>query len=151
MLYFAGNPTAAMPTTVDGKPAWKTGPLQGVQGLSHFAAFILLTDNSDTGRNWIEQVGPRLGNTPMIMIVSTQAEPLMRPYFNSGQLKGLVSGLADAKIYEQSDNRPGLAHLYWSSFSVGTLVAALLIVIGAIWNAVTGWRARRRRNPGEEA
>jgi hypothetical protein len=150
MLYFAGDPTNAMPTTVDGKPAWETGPLQGVQGLSHFAAFILLTDNADTGRNWIEQVGPRLGNTPMIMIISTQAEPLMRPYFDSGQLKGLVSGLADAMIYEQSDNRPGLAHLYWSSFSVGTLVAALLIVIGAIWSAVTGWRARRR-NPGEEA
>jgi hypothetical protein len=150
MLYFAGDPTDAMPTTVDGKPAWETGPLQGVQGLSNFAAFILLTDNADTGRNWIEQVGPRLGNTPMIMIISTQAEPLMRPYFDSGQLKGLVSGLADAEIYEQSDNRPGLAHLYWSSFSVGTLVAALLIVIGAIWSAVTGWRARRR-NPGEEA
>jgi hypothetical protein len=150
MLYFAGDPTDAMPTTVDGKPAWETGPLQGVQGLSNFAAFILLTDNADTGRNWIEQVGPRLGNTPMIMIISTQAEPLMRPYFDSGQLKGLVSGLADAEIYEQSDNRPGLAHLYWSSFSVGTLVAALLIAIGAIWSAVTGWRARRR-NPGEEA
>jgi hypothetical protein len=150
MLYFAGDPTAAMPTTVDGKPAWETGPLQGIQGLSNFAAFILLTDNADTGRNWIEQVGPRLGNTPMIMIISTQAEPLVRPYFDSGQLKGLVSGLADAKIYEQSDNRPGLAHLYWSSFSIGTLVAVLLIVIGAIWSAVTGWRARRR-NPGEEA
>ncbi len=87
---------------MDGQPAWGTGPLQGIQNLSDFAAVIILTDNADTGRNWIEQAGPRLGSTPMVMIISAQAEPMIRPYFDSGQLKGLVSGLSDAKIYEQT-------------------------------------------------
>ena len=86
----------------------------------------------------------------MIMIISTQAEPLIRPYFDSGQLKGLISGLGDAKILEQSDNRSGLAHLYWSSFSIGVLAIALLIVIGAVWNAMTG-EPNRRKNFGDEA
>ena len=150
MLFFAGNPIAATPATVDGNPAWKTGILQSIQGLNDFAAFIILTDNFDTARNWIEQAGPRLGNSPTIMIISTQAEPMIRPYFDSGQLKGLISGLSDAKISEQSDNRPSLAHLYWSSFSVGALVIALLIVIGAVWSAVVG-RRDRRSNSGDEA
>ena len=102
MLYLTGSLTAAMPVDVNGKPAWNSGPLQGIQGLSNFAAVIILTDNADTGRNWIEQVGPHLGKTPMLMVISTQAEPMIRPYFDSGQIKGLVSGLPDAKIYEQS-------------------------------------------------
>jgi hypothetical protein len=132
MMYLADALTYAMPVSVDGKAAWTTGPLQGIQSLSNFAAVIILTDNADTGRNWIEQAGPHLGNTPMLMIISAQAEPMIRPYFDSGQLKGLVSGMSDAKIYEQTYNRPGLATHYWNSFSVGMLVAELLIVAGAI-------------------
>ena len=141
--YFASAPAAAMPYTVNGDPAWATPPLQGVLHLSDFAAVVILTDNADTGRNWIEQTSQYLGKTPMVMVISAQAEPMIRPYFDSGQLKGLVSGLLDAKIYEQSYNRPGLAYHYWDSYSIGMLVAELLIVIGATWSAVVAWRARR--------
>jgi hypothetical protein len=152
MMYFAADPTEAVTVTVDGQPAWGTGPLRTIQNLSDFAAVIILTDNADTGRNWIEQAGPRLGSAPMIMMVSAQAEPMIRPYFDSGQLKGLVSGLADAKIYEQTYGRPGLANRYWDSFSLGMLVAELLIVAGAVLGVVIGWRARRNdKDSGEEA
>ncbi len=144
MLYFADSPTDAVLLTVDGQPAWGIGPLQGIQKLSDFAAFIILTDNADTGRNWIEQAGPRLGNTPMVMIISAQAEPMIRPYFNSGQLKGLVSGLSDAKIYEQTYGRPGLANQYWDSFSLGMLVVEILIVAGAVLGVMIDWRNRHK-------
>ncbi len=60
ILYLADSLTGAMPVDVDGKSAWNTGPLQGIQSLSNFAAVIILTDNADTGRNWIEQAGPQL-------------------------------------------------------------------------------------------
>jgi hypothetical protein len=149
MLYLADSLTDAMPVSVDGKSAWKAGPLRGVQSLSTFAAVIILTDNADTGRNWIEQAGPRLGNTPMLMIISTQAEPMIRPYFDSGQLKGLVSGLSDAKIYEQTYNRPGLAYHYWNSFSIGMLVAELLIAVGAIMGLMVNRRVIRKNSRGE--
>jgi hypothetical protein len=136
---FASAPSVAMPFTANGGPVW----LQGVTQLSDFAAVIILTDNADTGRNWIEQSGRYLGKTPMIMVISAQAEPMVRPYFDSGQLKGLVSGIVDAKTYEQSYNRPGLADHYWDSYSIGTLAAELIIAIGAIWSAFSAWRARR--------
>jgi hypothetical protein len=144
IAYFAASPSTAMPATVDGGSAWTTTALQGVLQLKDFLAVIILTDNADTGRNWIEQSGRYLGQTPMIMIVSTQAEPMIRPYFDSGQLKGLVSGLVDAKTYEQKYNRPGLAGHYWDSFSLATLVAELLIAFGAIWSAFGAWRAHSK-------
>ena len=145
ILYFANTPTKAMQYTLAGQSVvWGTGPLLGIQNLSDFAAVIILSDNADTGRNWIEQAGPHLGNTPMLMIISAQAEPMIRPYFDSGQIKGLVSGLTDAKIYEQIYNRPGLANRYWDSFSIGMLVAELLIGVGAILGVVTDWRAHQK-------
>jgi hypothetical protein len=144
MMYFADAPTDAILFSVDGQPAWGTGPLQGIQNLSDFAAVIILTDNADTGRNWIEQAGPRLGNTPMLMMISAQAEPMIQPYFDSGQIKGLVSGLSDAKIYEQTYSRPGLANQYWDSFSIGMLIAELLIATGAVLGVVTDYRTRHK-------
>lgn len=146
ILYLADSLTGAMPVDVNGKPAWNAGPLQGLQRLSDFAAVIILTDNADTGRNWIEQAGPQLGDKPMLMIISAQAEPMIRPYFDSGQLKGLVSGLSDAKIYEQNFNRPGLANQYWNSFSVGMLVAELLIAVGAIFGVMANRPVIRKKS-----
>ena len=160
ILYFADTPTEAITTGVNGQPAWSAGPLQNIQKLSDFAAVIILTDNADTGRNWIEQAGPQLGTTPMLMVISAQAEPMIRPYFDSGQLKGLVSGLSEAKIYEQSNqsidtqdspgHQFGLDNQYWDSFSVGMLVAELLIAAGVILGVVADWRARYK-DSGEEA
>ena len=157
ILYLADEPPQAVTVGMDGQPViWGAGPLHAIQKLSDFAALIILTDNADTGRQWIEQAGPRLGSTPMLMVISAQAEPMIRPYFASGQLKGLVSGLSEAKIYEQSNQNLGATHQfgldsqYWDSFSVGMLVAELLIVAGVVLGFVTDWRARQSIS-GEEA
>ena len=157
ILYFADAPTEAVTVGMDGQPAnWGTGPLQDIQMLSDFAAVIILTDNADTGRLWIEQAGPHLGNALMLMVISAQAEPMIRPYFDSGQIKGLVSGLSDSKIYEQSNqsidptHQFGLDNHYWDSFSVGMLVAELLIIAGVVLGVVIDWRARHK-DSGEEA
>ena len=150
--YFAISPTTAAPFTLDGQPAWHLAPLQGVQILSDFAAIIVLTDNADTGRVWIEQTGSAIGSTPMLMVISAQAEPMILPYYDSGQIKGLVTGLAGGEAYEQTFVRPdmqtGLAEKYWNSFGAGILVAEILIVTGAIWSVIAGLRSRREKSGG---
>lgn len=148
--YFAIFPAEAAPFTMDGQQAWQLPPLQGIQELSDFAAIIVLTDNADSGRVWIEQTGSTIGNTPMLMVISALAEPMILPYYDSGQIKGLVTGLAGGEAYGQAFIRPdaqtGLAQRYWNSFSAGTLVAEILIIVGALWSVITGWRARRDKS-----
>ena len=146
VLYFSISPTLAAPFSLDGQKAWQLPPLQGIQKLSDFDAIIVLTDNADSGRVWIEQTGSALGNTPILMVISAQAEPMLLPYYDSGQIKGLVTGLAGGEAYGQTFIRPdpqtGLAEKYWNSFGTGILVAELLIVIGAVWSAISGRRKR---------
>ena len=91
---------------MDGQQAWQLPPLQGVQKLSDFAAILILTDNADSGRAWIEQTGSAIGNTPLLMVISAQAEPMLLPYYDSGQIKGLVTGLAGGEAYAQAYIRP---------------------------------------------
>ena len=147
VLGFAQNPSVTAANSVEGAPAWGTQPLQGVQNLSDFAALIILTDNPDTGRIWIEQAGPYLKNSPLLMVISAQAEPMLRPYYDSGQIKGLVTGLAGGKAYEQANEPafpgPGLARRYWDAFSLSLFLAEMMILIGGLWGAMAAWRARR--------
>jgi hypothetical protein len=148
VYYFANSPQVAAPLTVDGSLAWETSALQGVGRLSDFEMLVILTDNADTGRAWIEQTQSFIGDTPILMVISAQAEPMIRPYYDSGQIQGLVTGLVGGKTYEQSFGTNGLARQYWDSFGTGILAAVILIAIGGSVGATQAWHTRKK---GEEA
>jgi hypothetical protein len=140
---FALNPQKAAPYALNATEgdvqtanAWENQALLGVNKLQDFAAVIVITDNSETGRSWVEQVQPNLGNTPMLVVVSAQAGPVMQPYFESSQVKGMVGGLAGGMTYEQLRQAPGTAHTYWSAFQAGLLTAMGLIIIGILFQGV---------------
>jgi hypothetical protein len=144
--FFALSPENAAPFTLGGKPAWQSAPLQGIQKLSDFATILILTDDAETGRIWIEQTGSAIGSIPLLMVISAQAEPMLLPYYSSGQIKGLVTGLVGGEAYAQTYKRPdgqtGPIQNYWNSLSIGVLIAELMIILGALWYSLFGWIAR---------
>ncbi len=145
---FAQNPVAAAPFTSDSTllnptSAWQNSPLQGVTSFSNFAAVIVITDSIEAGRAWIEQAGPLRGAAQFVVVSSAQAGPMFQPYFQSGQISGLMTGLYDSSIIEQYNaDRPGLARRYWDAYNVGLWLAAGLILIGSLWSLAAGLRAR---------
>lgn len=144
IYYFASGPQAAAPLTVNGAPAWETDALQGVGQFSDFAMLVILTDTADTGRAWIEQTRSFVGETPILVVISAQAEPMIRPYYDARQIQGLVTGLVGGKTYEQSFGTGGLARQYWDAFGTGTLAALLLIIVGGVFGAALAWRDREK-------
>ena len=117
---------------------------------ANFTAAIVLTDNPDTGRMWIEQAGPKLRKAPMLMVVSAQAAPMLRPYYVSGQIKGLVSGLSGGAAYQAMSNPDGKTGVYWDAYGIGMMAAELLLVVGGIWALVQRLRTRRAEQNQEE-
>ena len=87
----------------------------------------------------------------MLMIVSAQAEPMLRPYFLSDQLNGLVVGLEGGVLYESAQGKPGQARMYWDSYGVAILATEILILIGGVWSLVSGLLARRATMEHDEA
>ncbi len=83
------------------------------------------------------------------MGISAQAEPILYPYYLSGQVDGLVSGLLGGATYEQMLSQRGLGRKYWDSYSIGLLLAEILIVIGAMINFLAALRARQKRQKEE--
>ena len=72
------------------------------------------------------------------MIVSAQADPLVRPYYENSpqQISGLVAGLPGGRSYEQIADSPQRANAYWYPLNVGIIITILTIFIGGIANGV---------------
>lgn len=132
LLSFATSPAATVPYTIDGKYAWDSSVLQNVHKISDFKLAVLFTENADTGRAWVEQVGPALGSTPFLLVSSAQAAPMLRPYLESGQFEGMVAGLAGGAVLEELSAQPGQASQYWDAYQAGLWAAIAMIVIGAL-------------------
>ncbi len=146
---FADTPAQILPISLDGQDIWTTAPLTPSMTLSGFAQVLVITDNPDTARAWIEQAGPALKPSPLLMIVSAQAEPLIRPYSDSGQVQGMMAGLAGGAAYENKRGLSGLASKSWDAFSAGLLVATIVILIGGLVNASLASMSRNKHK-GEE-
>ena len=139
ILSFAENPRAAMPSSL-----WVLAAAQDVNRFSDYAAVILLTDQAETARAWVEQTGAARAGLPLLVVSSAQAAPMIQPYLLSGQVNGLVSGLRGGAAFESSSGLGSSVRRYWDAYNFATLFAALLIVFGGLWNFLAGARARRQ-------
>ena len=145
VLAFSENPMLVKPHTTTGENAWATSVLQDVTKLSEFKAIILLTDNAETARVWVEQTESVRGEAGVLVVSSAQSGPMILPYAQSGQVDGMVSGLSGSAPIEQANSgRPGIVRRYWDAYSFGLLTAASLIALGSVWSLLSGWQARRR-------
>ncbi len=149
ILGFAADPVEVLPATTEGTPAWDTPPLRTVRALSDFDLIILLTDDAGTARAWIEQTASYRGETPLVTVISAQAEPMVRPYYEAGQVQGMVTGLYGGAYYERLNGLPGASRRYMDAFSLGTLVAAIALGLGGAWSLLLS-RASRHEESDEE-
>lgn len=63
------------------------------------ALAVLAAADMEDAQQWLEQVQP-LDQSPTIAITSAAADPFLRPYLDSAQLQGLVSGFDGAYHYQ---------------------------------------------------
>jgi hypothetical protein len=136
LLEFANRPQQAAPIALDspvtGDLPWRRPALAGIQQLQDFALVIVLTDSAENGRAWIEQVQPMLGETPLTMVTSAQAAPLLLPYLDSQQITGMVSGLYGGAMYEKRSGRISLTPGYYMGYQGAFLVGILVLFLGGI-------------------
>jgi hypothetical protein len=146
LLAFAQSPSDTLPTNLQGQRVWDTPALQPADTLDKFAMVVVATDNPDVARSWIEQVQPYLGATPMVMVLSAQAEPVVRPYYeaNPSQVQGLVGGLAGGAAYLGRSAKSGDATRFWSPFGAGALIAVILMILAGLVNLISAQVNRRK-------
>lgn len=152
LLAFASSPRQLAKVTIDtGTNPWDGGALIDVTNVSDFSATIVMTENPDTAKMWVEQFQPHLVAKPLLMVLSAQSQPVVRPYYEASpqQVQGMVSGTAGAAAYENLLGRTGIGRGQWGAYSLSVLAACLLILVGGVVNALPALTARvKKTKPG---
>lgn len=129
----------------DQTPIFQSPVLQGVSKVSDFSVMILVT-GSNTSNIAIE----RIKSVPMIMMVTGVMGPETQVYYDSGQLKGLVTGLKglyDMESLMKSDPQfKGEVTLDNGAKYYPTLHLALVLMILAVVIGNVGMFMTKRRS-----
>lgn len=116
-----GPMLANLPEAVKTLP---TGELDGI---------LILADGAAGARAWLEQFSILLPTTPMHLLLTAQAGPMSLPYWESGQLAGMIAGLSEAAgveaVLSQNPVIPGL----WRAHQVGLMFFILLLLLAVIF------------------
>ncbi len=148
---FAASPQQAilrgfmLPTDLGVESGWEAPILRDVERLSDFGMVAVVASGTDTARQWAEQAHPFMGDTPLVMVLSAGAEPLIRPYFESldPQVDGILSGLPTAVAYEQINGRLGEANARWDALGIGAFVAEMILLAGIAFGMANWYMGRR--------
>lgn len=144
IISFIENPPGTTPYSIDGLAVWETEtgeplpPVVGINQITDYEMIILLVDDPDLARIWIEQLTPYITDpqtlTSLVLITSAQLEPVVRPYYESipQPVNGLVVGLRGGAAYSRLIGGDQLPGKFWDAFGMGTFVAALLILVGGL-------------------
>jgi hypothetical protein len=120
------------------RSGWEHPMLQSVGRLADFGMVVVITAGTENARTWAEQATPWMGDTPLVMVLSAGAEPLVRPYYEAldPQVDGILTGIPAAVAYEQLNAAPGDAQSRWDAFGMGMFAATLLLLAGSVVGVV---------------
>ncbi len=125
---------------VKGTPLTDIDWLKDVKTVKDFH-FVAVFTASATGDWWVTITGARY-NIPIIIGSTAVVAPSLYPYYQSGQIKGIIGGLRGAADYEYLVNSPDMAMTGMLAQTGGHVVILIFILIGNILYFF-GWERRR--------
>lgn len=115
-----------------------------LKSLNQFALIILISDDANAARAWIEQTQDARGVVPVVAIASAQAAPLIQPDRRSlGQVAG------DIRAVWRSDCR---TTKHWPSRHIARIlgraqIGMLLALIFTLGGGFVNWGLGLRKQP----
>lgn len=127
--------------TDDGTPLEQIPWLKNVRGLADFKLMVLVSAGSPGAKEYVEYVQNRYA---LRMVADTTAVSTtdLAPYYQSGQLLGLVAGLSGAAEYEVLVGRPSIGVAGADVLNAGHGVVIVAILLGNL-AYFTGKRRKR--------
>jgi len=119
----------AFPRDYTGRDTRSFPIMRNVRDYSSFPLLVNISAGYPGTKEWVQQVQARF-HLPMVAGVTAVSAPEFYPYLQSGQLMGLLGGMAGAAEYEKSRGESGSATTGMDAQSLGHLFVALCIVLG---------------------
>ncbi len=144
---FIQSPKDSISLDTNNENIWEKPALADISTFSHFDAVLIITDDSDSAKTWIEQIHALKPGTTTLVAASVQAIPLLKPYVDSNQIDGLIGGLYGSYAYSDLIQSDTLAHeKYWMMQKAGIFAFMLIFILGGIWQAIVVFSRRKAKN-----
>lgn len=92
-------PARTLPTDIQGRAVGNRQAISALRTDSP-ALLLIVAGQAEDVQRWLEQVQP-LTDAPLVAVTAAGADPPLRPYVDSGQITGIVSGYAGGIAYQQ--------------------------------------------------
>src|SRR5437867_3739768 len=124
-------PVNAFPRDCRGHDAHGLPVMRRVRGYTSFPLLVNISSGYPGTKEWVQQVQARF-HLPMVAGVTAVSAPEYYPYLQSGQLRGMLGGMAGAAEYEKARGERGSATRGMDAQSLGHLLVAFCIVLGNV-------------------
>ncbi len=142
MVTIANEIRSAFPSDYYGTPLDSIPMMAGIESFRDLKLLISISAGYPGTKEWVQQVQSRYA-IPMISGCTAVSAPEYYPYIQSGQLQGLLGGLAGAAEYEVLNDIMGAGSRGMGAQSLGHIVVVFFIVAGNVLHLLT-----RRREGG---
>jgi hypothetical protein len=116
--------------------------MRGVSNYSSFPLLVSISGGYPGTKEWVQQVNSRF-HLPMVSGCTAVSAPEYFPYLQSGQLRGMLGGMAGAAEYELLLGERGPATRGMDAQSLAHLFIAFCILLGnvVLWSRPKGGRS----------
>jgi len=139
MLQMGESIPGTFPVDYYGTPVSEIPMMASIQTYDQIPAVMTLASTA-VGESWIIYAGTRYGVTILAGLTAVYTADI-QPYFQSGQLKGILGGLKGAAEYEKRINHPGDGMAGMRSQKIIHYLIIVFIVLGNV-----AFLLGRRRN-----
>jgi hypothetical protein len=129
MVLMGQNIPGTFPRDHSGRVVTRLPIMQGVRNYASFALLVSISVGYPGTKEYVQQVQGRF-HIPMVAGVTAVFAPTLYPYLQTGQLRGLMGGMAGAAEYEELRYERGPASRGMDAQSLAHLFIALCIVLG---------------------
>jgi len=119
------------PRDYRGTPSGEIPVLRNVRDYASFPLLVNISAGFPGTKEWVQQVQSRF-HLPMVSGCTAVSAPEYYPYLQSGQLQGLLGGMAGAAEYEKARGEKGSATKGMDAQSLAHIFVAFCIVLGNI-------------------
>ena len=139
MVLMGQSIPGTFPRDHNGRDVTRLPIMRAVRNYSSFALLVSISAGYPGTKEYVQQVQGRF-HIPIIAGVTAVSAPTLYPYLQTGQLRGLLGGMAGAAEYEDLRYERGMASRGMDAQSLAHVFIALCIVLGNL----AQWERKRK-------
>jgi hypothetical protein len=130
---FLTNPESTLPEGLSNSNIWNEPPLSEVNSIQDFDIIVLITDNSENAKLWVEQIHFFKPDVGFLLVSTTQASPLLQPYLSSNQIDGMISGISGGMSFNLlSKSESNSLDRHWAIVQIAVITFIVFLLAGGV-------------------